>query len=85
MQGITMDGHATNVTMCRLLGCDLNPLSLKTSFVDDANNTVYIYFDACHLVKLVRNMFEAYGLLESSHGQVKWNHIKDLEELQVSA
>lgn len=57
-----MDGHATNLSMCNQLGCDLkaNPLEpLKTSFPHPVNDErVFVTMDACHMLKLARNMLQ---------------------------
>ena len=42
-----MDGHATNVAMCRILGCDFDPFAMKASFIDPASQRkLYEMFDA---------------------------------------
>lgn len=67
---ITMDGHATNISMCNLLGCDLkgNPeVPLKTSFPHPSSGEqVFIVMDACHMLKLSRNMLEVTDALNFS-------------------
>ena len=82
--GITMDGHATNVAMCHILGCDFDPFAMKTSFIDPASQRkLYVMFDACHMLKLVRNMLESYQLLQSEDGKVSWSFIKEIQSIQV--
>ena len=84
VQSITMDGHACNVSMCRLFGCNFDVNQIKTSFPDPATGaTVHVVFDACHMLKLVRNMLDAYGIIKSDDGLVQWSYIKDLQNLQV--
>ena len=57
-----MDGHASNISMCNKLGCDLkaNPLeSLKTTFAHlMTGGRVFVMMDACHMLKLARNMLQ---------------------------
>ncbi|KAM3615416.1 uncharacterized protein V6R79_002044 [Siganus canaliculatus] len=59
---MTMDGHASNISMCNLLGCNLrgNPREpLKTSFAHPATGErVFVMMDACHMLKLARNMLQ---------------------------
>ena len=60
---VTMDGHATNVSMCNQLGCELkrNPLEpLKTYFPHpvESSERVFVVMDACHMLKLSRNMLQ---------------------------
>ena len=82
--GVTMDGHATNIAMCSLLGCDLDPNDLRTSFTDPASKrTLYVFFDPCHMLKLVRNMLESYTVIVSSDGKVNWEYVKQLHIIQV--
>lgn len=38
--------------------------------------------DACHMLKLARNMLQAYSPNLSSAGQVKWSYISQLNEVQ---
>lgn len=81
---ITMDGHASNVSMVKLLGCSLEPYKLKTYFEHPSSKEpVYIMFDACHMLKLVRNMLEAYRLLVGSDGKISWEYVKELQKVQV--
>ncbi|KAJ4923428.1 hypothetical protein JOQ06_021427 [Pogonophryne albipinna] len=59
---VTMDGHASNVTMCNQLGCELkgNPQEpLQTSFPHPSTgDKVFVMMDACHMLKLARNMLQ---------------------------
>jgi hypothetical protein len=44
---------------------------------------VYIIFDACHMLKLMRNTLAEKGVLTDGDGnQIRWQYIKDLFELQ---
>ena len=59
---VTMDGHASNVSMCNQLGCQLkaNPSEpLKTFFPHPVTGErVFVMMDACHMLKLARNMLQ---------------------------
>ena len=59
---VTMDGHASNVTMCNQLGCELKgdpQVPLQTSFPHPGTGEkVFIMMDACHMLKLARNMLQ---------------------------
>lgn len=83
---VTMDGHATNVKMCRLLGCEFdNAYQMKTSFEDPhSKNNIFVVFDACHMLKLVRNMLDAFKIITSLDGKISWQFIKDLQTVQVN-
>ena len=59
---LTMDGHASNVSMCNQLGCELkgDPRKpLQTSFPHPVTGEkVFVMMDACHMLKLARNMLQ---------------------------
>lgn len=59
---VTMDGHASNVSMCNQLGCDLkgDPREpLQTSFPHPSTGEkVFVIMDACHMLKLTRIMLQ---------------------------
>ncbi|CAK6972411.1 DNA transposase THAP9 isoform X2 [Scomber scombrus] len=59
---VTMDGHASNVRMCKQLGCELkgNPREpLKTSFPHlVTGEKVFVMMDAYHMLKLAPNMLQ---------------------------
>ena len=81
---LTMDGHASNISMATMLGCQLKlQQPLKTFFNHPSScKPVYVLFDACHMLKLVRNMFQAYGSFKSPSGAVNWHYLKALSSLQ---
>lgn len=82
---ITMDGHATNVGMASLLGAVLNIQdedSLKPYFETDTGKKVYVIFDLCHMIKLLRNTLHFYEKFVSSSGTISWAYINNLHQLQ---
>lgn len=90
VQCLTMDGHGTNIAMCHLMGCHLKlshsqgMADLKTSFPHPVTgHDIYVILDACHMVKLARNMFEAYKVLTSMDGRIKWSYISMLHDHQL--
>ncbi|ESN97865.1 hypothetical protein HELRODRAFT_177501 [Helobdella robusta] len=66
-----MDGLRTNVVMCQKLGCIFNlPNIIKPSFkLPSSNRDIFVIFDACHMLKLVRNTWADLRILES-HGKL---------------
>ena len=62
---MTMDGHASNISMCTQLGCDLkaDPCEpLKTHFPHPVtHDNVFVMMDACHMLKLTRNMLQVHA------------------------
>ena len=81
---LTMDGHATNLGMCRMLGAQLQKADqLQPHFTLPGHlQKVYILLDPCHMIKLVRNMLHSYGTLKSKDGEIRWKHISDLHNIQ---
>lgn len=81
---LTMDGHATNLAMCSSLGCSLSSGQSHFPHPQTGEN-VYIMFDACHMLKLVRNMLGEYSIIQSPDGTVRWSYITNLQDLQEEA
>lgn len=83
---MTMDGHAFNVSMCTQLGCDLkeDPCEpLKTNFPHPVtHDNVFVMMDACHMLKLTRNMLQAYSPIRSTTGTINWKYIVHLNNVQ---
>lgn len=82
---LTFDGAPTNLTMAKILGCDLNYTSLKTSFQHPSKNgdEVVVLLDPCHMVKLVRNTLGEKGLMANGeNGLIRWKFFTQLHELQ---
>ena len=80
---ITMDGHQTNLSMAEMLGCKLCLSDLKTSFDHPiTKEPIFILMDPCHMVKLTRNMLDAYRIIISSSGSIEWEYIRKLNNVQ---
>jgi hypothetical protein len=84
---LTLDDHASNLSMCRLLGADLNTsLNFKSRFtISDSPQKVYVLLDPCNMIKLTRNMLHSYGGIRSPDGLVEWKYISRLQEVQQEA
>lgn len=84
---VTFDGCPSNLTAANLLGCDLNtPNKLKTTFLHpDCGIEVAIILDPCHMIKLVRNTFEAKKVIFTNNNkEIRWRLITALNQLQTS-
>lgn len=82
---VTMDGHISNISMVKMLGCHLNldEQPLKTHFTHPSSGEdVFLIMDPCHMLKLARNMLKAYRTITSPSGSVTWQHIVDLNDVQ---
>lgn len=85
---MTCDGDKTNVTACELLGANFDYFKDKKNFKPYFENPytkkrIYVLFDACHMIKLVRNYFSAREVFfNSKDKQIKWSYIIDLHMKQ---
>lgn len=77
---ITFDGLRANFTMCEILGAsfDVNNLIPYIKHPVDGSK-VYILLDACHLIKLFRNLIGDYGRIQDPNlGQIEWKYFERL-------
>lgn len=82
---VTCDGPATHFSMFEILGCDWsNKYSMKTYFKHPrTNEKVYAIFDACHMLKLIRNNFASLGtIFNEKNEKIQWNYLEKLHNLQ---
>lgn len=58
---LTFDGCKTNIATMKILRCNLDSKeSMKIFFKHlSVDHNVAVFLDACHLVKLMRNVFES--------------------------
>lgn len=77
---ITFDGAQANKTMCKLFGAELNVYSpFFKPYIRIRNKNVYIFFDVCHMLKLVRNRLATNEILFDYAGnEIRWQHVVDL-------
>lgn len=83
---LTFDGCPANFSMAKYLGCDFSdPSNLKCSFRHPiTEKDVFVMLDACHMLKLIRNCFEAYGIfIDGSNEYIRWEYLKHLHNLQL--
>ena len=81
---LTMDGHASNMSMCARLGCQLKLTGDLCTFFPHptTGQPVYVMMDTCHMLKLTRNMFQVYSPLMSHDGFISWSVIERLNDIQ---
>ncbi|KAG1952480.1 THAP domain-containing protein [Pimephales promelas] len=58
-------------------------LKERLNFYSVTGERVFVMMDACHMLKLARNMLQAYSPITSSTGQINWTFIAHLNEVQV--
>ncbi|CAH2275621.1 DNA transposase THAP9 isoform X1 [Pelobates cultripes] len=85
---IAMDRNLRNQEMCSLLGCDFSDAKhLQTHFyLPNSDRKHYIVFSVHQELKLVTDMLQETGSIQSSDGLVLWKYIDDilnLEKLQI--
>ena len=83
---ITFDGLPANLKTMKLLGSNMDPFSTTNSFPhpDCKNVMIYPILDACHMMKLARNMLGKYQeIVIPNIGTVQWQHITQLHAMQT--
>lgn len=83
--GFTFDGTSTNFSVANALGCHLkiDDAPLVTHFQHPTGmHRVYVLLDACHMLKLVRNILASQSVLLTMNGEAKWEFIKKLNDFQ---
>lgn len=83
----TFDGAPSNISMCEELGARLRQTDIENIipyFLHPANKLkrIYIFYDACHMIKLVRNTLSMSNLTDNDKETVSWTYIKQLVSLQ---
>lgn len=87
---LTFDGAAVNISICTALGAsyvlDINQVQRHFKpFFNHKNSgeRVHTIFDACHMLKLVRNALAERGQLFNKAGEsIQWQYIVQLYNLQ---
>jgi len=82
---ITCDGPHVHFKMMKELGCNINDVdNLKPFFLHPTNSEIiYIIFDICHMLKLVRNNWaSAQVFIDMDGNEIKWRYIEDLHRIQ---
>lgn len=82
---LTCDGPSANFSMANELGADFSNISkIKSHFRHPIDNTnVYIIFDPCHMLKLLRNNWAKCGsLIDGDGNSVDYDFVKKLYAVQ---
>uniref|UniRef100_A0A2A4JUC7 THAP-type domain-containing protein n=1 Tax=Heliothis virescens TaxID=7102 RepID=A0A2A4JUC7_HELVI len=82
---LTFDGCKTNLSAMKLLGCNMDDAhNLKPFFKHPtADYDVFVFLDACHMIKLMRNLFESKKIIyNKDNNQIKWRLVEDLHKVQ---
>lgn len=81
---LTLDGCPSNVSMARELEGVFKYPNIKTGFEHPiTKKPIQIFFDPCHMLKLVRNAFQVNGSFLNGDCQlIKWSYLESLNEKQ---
>jgi DNA transposase THAP9 len=83
--GLTFDGLAANLAMSNLLGCSIDTRNLDAMrpYFLVGDQPISVFYDAVHMVKLVRNTFGDYKILRDCDNEIiDWKYITLLHNLQ---
>ena len=82
---LTFDGAHSNIAMCNKLGANLQWPNLQNWFLHPASGRhVYIIYDPCHMLKLIRNTLAEKKLFyDANSGVIEWKFFEQLQSLQV--
>lgn len=81
---VTLDGPSQHFSTMRLLGAHFNLPDPKPFFPHPSTGAkVYVIFDCCHMLKLIRNCLGDYKDLKDNEGKlIQWKYIPFLAHLQ---
>lgn len=82
---LTFDGLGANISMVSYLGASLTDLeNLKPYFFSLHGTKIHIIFDACHMLKLIRNQFGKFqNIYDNNNNEtIQWNYLTELNNIQ---
>lgn len=80
---ITADGDPNNLAAFTFLGADLNSFEPFIVSAKASNQKIYITLDACHMLKLARNLIGNYGTIWNAKGEsIEWSYFVKLVKYQ---
>lgn len=79
---LTFDGCAANLSMAHHLGCSFQNGQVKFEH-PTTKDLIVVVLDPCHMVKLIRNTFQAYEILVDKDGnKLQWQYLIELNKIQ---
>lgn len=79
---LTFDGLSSNIVMARKLACQQEINRIQPNFEVDGHQ-IHLFYDPCHMVKLVRNAFGEKKIFKDYKSRViSWQYIVKLHNLQ---
>lgn len=82
---LTCDGPACNISMLQQLGATMKLPRLDATFSHPSrpDDSIYIFLDVCHMLKLMRNTLGSIGEMVDEEGNtISWRYIEELQRLQ---
>jgi len=77
-----MNGHASNLAVCKGLGAKINLDKDFQSFFIVNDRRIFNLLNPCHMIRLVRNMLHAHGTIQNEDGLIAWTYIDKLHRKQ---
>lgn len=84
---LTFDGAAANINMASSLGANFeNSRFLMPYFKHPVTQeNVFIFFDPCHMIKLIRNCFGSHKVFKTLEGKIiSWQYLEALVNMQTT-
>lgn len=84
VSNLTMDGFKTNKKMLALFGANLKVHSSSfRPYIEVKGQRIFVFFDSCHMLKLVRNQLASKKVLfDSNENEIKWQYFIDLVNMK---
>lgn len=84
VSNVAFDGFPANATMCKLFGANLNVYSPSFKpYLTVREKRVYILYDSCHMIKLIRNRLSSQEILFDPAGkEIRWQFLIDLVRMK---
>lgn len=81
---LTFDGAAANISMANILGAQISNMDKISPFFPHpvTNEKVFIFLDACHMLKLIRNCLGSQKVLNYKDTKIEWRYLENLVNLQ---
>src|SRR5690606_23953604 len=80
--GCTADGTQVNVTTFQLFGAKFDDGPAWFQNPANATEKIYVFLNAVHMLKLVRNTLGDTKILLSNDGLIKCRYLEDLQKIQ---
>lgn len=80
--GLTFDGLPANIKMCKIMGADFDTDDAYIFDPVNKDHKIYIFLDAAHMLKLIRNCLGTRNLIDADGNIIEWIYFEMLCELQ---